>query len=82
MVWGTSLTFSHPPNRNLVECLKSPIVVGSDWMDLQWAKFNLDNKEMPPMVWGSSLRFWHCCNNNSVKCFKSPIVAGNDSMDL
>ncbi len=82
MVWGTSLRFSHPPNHNLVKCFKSPIVVGSDWMDLQLDKFNTDNKEIPPMVWGTCLRFSHPPNNNSIKCFKSPIVVGSDSMDL
>ncbi len=82
MVWGTSLRFSHPCNDNFIKCFKSLIVVGSDSMDLQWDKSNIDNEEMPPMVWGTCLRFSHPCNNNFVKCFKSPIVGGSDWMDL
>ncbi len=82
MVWGSSLRFSHPFNNNWVNCLKSPIVVGSDSMDLQPYKSNIDNEEMFPMVWGSSLRFSHPFNNNWVNCLKSPIVLGSDSMDL
>ncbi len=35
MVSGSSLRFSHLCNNNLVKCFKSPIVVGSDSMDLQ-----------------------------------------------
>ncbi len=82
MVWGSSLRFSHPTNISCVKCLKSPIVVGSDSMDLQPYKHNIDNEEMLPMVWGSSLRFSHPFNNNSFKCLKLPIVVGSDSMEL
>ncbi len=64
MVWGSSLRFSHPCNNNSIKCFKSTIVVGSDWMDLQEDKSNIDNEEMLPMVSGISLRFSHPCNNN------------------
>ncbi len=82
MVWRTALRFSHPCNDNFVKCFKSPIVVGSDSMDLQWDKSNIDNEEMLPMVWRTSLRFSHPCNDKLLKCLKSPIVVGTDSMDL
>ncbi len=82
MVWGSSLRFLHPSNDNSIKCFKLPIVVGSDSMDLQPYKCNIDNEEMFPMVWGSSLRFLHPSNDNSIKCFKLPIVVGSDSMDL
>ncbi len=82
MLWGTSFKFSHPPNFSLVKCLKSPIVVGSDSMDLQSNKSNINNEEMFAMLWGSSLRFSHPPNFSLVKCLKSPIVVGSDSMDL
>ncbi len=64
MVWGSSLRFSHPPNNNLINCFNSPIIVGSDSMDLQLDKSNIDNEEMLPMVWGTFLRFSHYCYNN------------------
>jgi hypothetical protein len=82
MVSRSSWRFSHPPNLSLVKCFKPPIVVGSDSIDLQSDKFNIDNEEMLPMVSGSSLRFSHPYNNNWIKCFKSSIVVGNDSIDL
>ncbi len=64
------------------ECHNYASVVGSDSMDSQENKSNIDNEEMLPMLWGSSLRFSHCFNFSLVKCLKSPSVVGSDSMDL
>ncbi len=82
MVWGTSLTFSHPSNHNAVKYFKSPIVVGNDSMDLQLDKSNIDIEEMLPMVWATSLRISHASNDNWLKCFKSPILVRSDSIDF
>ncbi len=50
MVLASSLRLSHPCKNNFVKCFKSPSVVGSDSMDLQSDKSNIDNEEMFPMV--------------------------------
>jgi hypothetical protein len=62
MLWGSFLRFSHDYNHNLIKCFKSPSVVGSDSMDFQSDKSNIDNEETFPMFWGSFLRFSHIWN--------------------